>query len=591
MNTKKKLFIFVVLGVCFLIGQIAHAQEKEDAEKTRMTVLSLIETLVKNGNMTRAQADTMMREAEKRAQSRIRVTPLAETTPDGKKVVRVPYIPESVKTEMREQIKSEVLAAQSQKNAGSVLGDSGKKFKFVGDIRIRTELNRLDNNNTPTNGLGLKGNNTATRAVTRGADFFSPSSEKINAIPGEVFDPTSNTARERIRVRLGLLGNLSDEFSFGLGISTGSSTGSPTSTNQTLDQGGTSSPGFFNKYAVNWDRAYLRYEPGTGMEINVGRFKNPFIGTDLVWADDLSFDGISASAKTPLNDMSDVFATVGWFPLTTRTSGKTLGRSLTGAQLGWERRFGLKDNKFKLSAGLYKYNNVEGQAEGDYSTATSSYLSSEYPAGARQRGNTLFKINSLESITPGTGTYDKTQCASSNIDANMSSHVDCTNTWGLASSFNELNITSSLDLSQFDPVHMVLTFDMVKNIGYDAAETNSRVGLKLLDLKTFGYLASLKLGSPTIKQRGEWNMSVAYRYVGSDAVLDAFTDSDFGMGGTNNKGLTLKYSYGVAANTWLSFRWMSSDLVDSMIPSALNANNPNTKFSVDSIFIDLNTRF
>jgi hypothetical protein len=63
------------------------------------------------------------------------------------------------------------------------------------------------------------------------------------------------------------------------------------------------------------------------------------------------------------------------------------------------------------------------------------------------------------------------------------------------------------------------------------------------------------------------------------------------MGGTNNKGLTLKYSYGVAANTWLSFRWMSSDLVDSMIPSALNANNPNTKFSVDSIFIDLNTRF
>jgi hypothetical protein len=169
--------------------------------------------------------------------------------------------------------------------------------------------------------------------------------------------------------------------------------------------------------------------------------------------------------------------------------------------------------------------------------------------------------------------------------------VDCTNTWGLASSFNELNITSSLDLSQFDPVHMVLTFDMVKNIGHDAAATNSRVGLTFLNLNTFGYLASMKLGSPSIKQRGEWNLGVAYRYVGSDAVLDAFTSSDFGMGGTNNKGLTLSYGLGIADNTWVSFKWMSSDLVDSMVPSVLNATNPNTKFSVDSIFIDLNTRF
>ena len=138
---------------------------------------------------------------------------------------------------------------------------------------------------------------------------------------------------------------------------------------------------------------------------------------------------------------------------------------------------------------------------------------------------------------------------------------------------------------------MVLTFDMVKNIGYDAAATNSRVGMSFLDLKTFGYLASIKLGSTSIKQRGDWSLGAAYRYIGSDAVLDAFTNSDFGMGGTNNKGLTLSYSLGVASNTWLSFKWMSSDLVDSMVPAVVNSTNPKTKFSVDSIFIDLNTRF
>jgi len=580
MASKKKIFLFIVLVTYFLMGNTAYSQEKEDAEKTRMTVITLIETLVKNGNMTRAQADTMMRDAEKRAQTRILSNPPADTTPDGKKVVRVPYIPESVKTEMREQIKAEVLAAQNPKNAGSLLlGEPGKKIKFVGDIRVRYERNMM-NNNTSTSGGGLTGNNT-TRAVTRGADF-SPSSEKINTPTGEVFDPTEDTSRERIRVRLGLIGNLSDEFSFGLGISTGSSTASPTSTNQTLDQGGGSSPGFFNKYPVVWDRAYLRYEPYAGVEINAGRFKNPFVGTDLVWADDLSFDGISASAKRPLNDMSDVFATVGWFPLTTRKPGTILGRTLTGGQLGWERRLGLKDNKFKLTAGLYRYNGIEGQPETqDYTSANSSYLSSEYPSGVRQRGNTLFKINSQQTYT----------AAGVSQQCSTSSYVDCANTWGLASSFNELNITTSLDLAQFDPVHTLLTFDMVKNIGYDAAATNSRVGMGFLDLKTFGYLASIKLGSTSIKQRGDWSLGAAYRYIGSDAVLDAFTNSDFGMGGTNNKGLTLSYSLGVASNTWLSFKWMSSDLVDSMVPAVVNSTNPKTKFSVDSIFIDLNTRF
>ena len=589
MVTKKKIFFFIVLVTYFLMGNTAYSQEKEDAEKTRMTVITLIETLVKNGNMTRAQADTMMRDAEKRAQTRILSNPPADTTPDGKKVVRVPYIPESVKTEMREQIKAEVLAAQNPKNAGSLLlGEPGKKIKFVGDIRVRYERNMM-NNNTSTSGGGLKGSLDTTRPVTRGADF-SPATEKLNAVTGEVFDPTEDTSRERIRVRLGLIGNLSDEFSFGLGISTGSSTASPTSTNQTLDQGSSSSPGFFNKYPVVWDRAYLRYEPYAGVEINAGRFKNPFVGTDLVWADDLSFDGISASAKRPLNDMSDVFATVGWFPLTTRTPGKISGRTLTGGQLGWERRLGLKDNKFKLTAGLYKYNGIEGQAEGDYSIATSSYLSSEYPSGVRQRGNTLFKVNSQQFYD--LAGFSSFQCASlSKIDINMYKNADCANTWGLASSFNELNITTSLDLAQFDPVHMVLTFDMVKNIGYDAAATNSRVGMSFLDLKTFGYLASIKLGSTSIKQRGDWSLGAAYRHIGSDAVLDAFTNSDFGMGGTNNKGLTLSYSLGVASNTWLSFKWMSSDLVDSMVPAVVNSTNPKTKFSVDSIFIDLNTRF
>jgi hypothetical protein len=169
--------------------------------------------------------------------------------------------------------------------------------------------------------------------------------------------------------------------------------------------------------------------------------------------------------------------------------------------------------------------------------------------------------------------------------------MDCANNWGLASSFNELNLTTSLELAEFDPVNVVLTLDMVKNLGYDAQATTKRTGVQFLDLNTFGFLTSIKLGNASIKQRGDWRLSAAYRRVGSDAVLDAFTDSDFGMGGTNNKGIVLNYSLGIAPNTWMSAKWMSSDLLDSMIPSVTGVQSDKTKFSVDSLFIDLNTRF
>jgi hypothetical protein len=215
---------------------------------------------------------------------------------------------------------------------------------------------------------------------------------------------------------------------------------------------------------------------------------------------------------------------------------------------------------------------MEGKAEGDYTTSGSSYLTSEYPSSVRQRGNTLFRINSQE------------------INPTSQSAYDTNNTWGLASGFKELNLTSSLDFAQFDPIHIVLTGDVVKNLGYKKSDVQKRTGLNM-DLKDTGYLASVKLGYPTISQKGDWNITAAYRYLGSDAVVDAFTSADYGLGGTNTKGMSINYNLGVADKTWMSLRYISSDLIDSMVPKVEGFNNPKTKFSVDSIFIDLNARF
>jgi hypothetical protein len=147
-----------------------------------------------------------------------------------------------------------------------------------------------------------------------------------------------------------------------------------------------------------------------------------------------------------------------------------------------------------------------------------------------------------------------------------------------------------VDIAQFDPVHVLLTGDVVKNLGFNRDEIQTRTGYSILDGHSSGYMGRIQVGAPRMNKRGDWNISMAYRYLGSDAVLDAFTNSDFGLGGTNSKGINLGMNYGVDKNTWLSARFMSSDLIDSMVPST-SASSFNTKFSVDLIQFDLNTRF
>jgi hypothetical protein len=119
-----------------------------------------------------------------------------------------------------------------------------------------------------------------------------------------------------------------------------------------------------------------------------------------------------------------------------------------------------------------------------------------------------------------------------------------------------------------NPVHVVMVGDYVKNVGFSRSKTLARTGVDE-DLQTTGYMARLAVGMPTMLLKNDWQVSVAYRYLEADAVLDAFTDSDFHLGGTNNKGFILGAQYGLGKNTWLSARWLSSNEI-SGLPLAID---------------------
>jgi hypothetical protein len=61
-----------------------------------------------------------------------------------------------------------------------------------------------------------------------------------------------------------------------------------------------------------------------------------------------------------------------------------------------------------------------------------------------------------------------------------------------------------------------------------------------------GWLLGVKYNKA--KDPGSWDVSYSYRELQSDAVLAAFTDSDFGGGGTDAKGHTIGFNYQLAKN-------------------------------------------
>jgi hypothetical protein len=356
---------------------------------------------------------------------------------------------------------------------------------------------------------------------------------------------------------------VSEDVTAALRFSTGNTT-DRTSTNQTMGQS-------FNKYTVVWDQAYMSFRPlGPVADFRGGRMPNPFFSTDLVWADDLGFEGVSVSAKKVFDGTSEAFATAGYFPLSEFRPGTSRSRSMVGLQAGAAMKLG-NSGTLKMGLALYDYQNVAGELESpsdadarpDYATRY------EYAAGFRQRGNTLFSVRAAgdAAAIPGLSTFNPV--------------------YGLASEFTVLNLTAVLDLPTVVGLPLTITADALTNTAFSRSAIASRTRVALTDGKEMGYLARVALGDHVVRRKGEWNASLTYRYLGSDATLDAFTNSDFGLGGTNNQGFILGVNYGWFDNTVLSARWMSSNQIDSYAPGS----DPLTKLSVDTLQFDLAVRF
>ena len=283
----------------------------------------------------------------------------------------------------------------------------------------------------------------------------------------------------------------------------------------------------------------------------VGRVPNPWFSSDLVWHDDLNFEGAYLGVDPLVGTSSKwrPFGGLGVFPLQDveqSASVKAQSKMLLGAQLGVE---WIPDQKTRAKIGLayYDFRNISGTVN-SFNDTSFNRTAPDF----RQKGNTLF---------------------------NIANDGGASTLYALSADYQLLNLTGVVDLKLFDPAHVIISGDYVKNVGFSQSKTLARTGIDITEPQTTGYMARVAVGMPTMLLKDDWQVSLAYRYLEADAVVDAFTDSSFHLGGTNNKGYILGAQYGLGKNAWMTARWMSSNEIRGL------------PLSVDVLQLYFNARF
>lgn len=554
---QKKLLLSLIVAA---LSGSAVAGERESMEALRATTLNLINALVEQGVLPKAKADALIKEAE--AKAAVTTAANAPATDGTPPVVRVQYIPEAVKSEIREQLKREVLAQARTERWGEPgsLPDWINRVNWEGDLRLRFQQDVFQKDNA----------HWLTTTVAAGYFDYQKWNQSVKSAksiaaaidPGNFLylSPTGTAAQDahdsyKVRARLKMNAKISDDVSAGFRITTGSTT-SPLSTNQSLGTG-------LNKYSLVLDQAYLKANLTSWLTVSGGRIGNPWLGTELLWANDLGFEGATATVRPAGYSDLTPWVTVGAFPLQDLGTSKR-NKWLYGTQAGLD--WNLDTNSTaRIALGLFDYKNthcIPNKANASQDP-TNAEFNTDYTAPQfMQKGNSICNIRTANNyaydVANNSGVYNQL--------------------YGLAADYRELNLTATVDLAHFDPVHVWATADVVRNIGFKRQAILARTGLDIVP-RVKGYLGKVAVGMPELKSAGDWQFQVGYRYLEKDAVIDAYTDSDFHLGGTDAKGYTLYGAYALDKNTVLGLKWMSANEIHDL------------PLHIDVLQTDLSVRF
>jgi hypothetical protein len=307
-------------------------------------------------------------------------------------------------------------------------------------------------------------------------------------------------------------------------------------------------------YSFGLDNLFVRLDERTDkrfpwLSVVGGRFTSPwFSPTDLVFHKQLNFNGLAVTGRLGFGDgsaeQSHAFLTVGALPIQ-EIALSARDKWLYGAQLGTNLRFG-ENQRLRFAVAYYDFQNYEGR-ENPQNLNTYDYTAPQF----FRTGNSVFDIRNDNDPT--------------------------TNLFAVASKFRiaDISATYEIPIARYT---LAFTAEAEKNKGFNQAEILARTGLNIQP-RIKGYQGEVSFGTPVVLTAGAWRALIGYRYIQRDAVIDAYTDSDFHFGGTDASGYYLVGDVGLANNFWVRARYQSSNAIDG------------PTYAVDTVQLDVNTRF
>ncbi|MDF3833910.1 putative porin [Cupriavidus basilensis] len=571
---RKTQILAAAMAIALLGASAAgHAQSAAPAESS---MVRLIRSLIQSGALNKDAGEALLAQAQTEAMAaqqaqRLAAAPAAGGLRPEPGDVRVPYISETVRDEIRDEVKGQVMAQAKAEGwaAPNETPEWTKRIHVEGDIRVRNESRFFSGGNSD---IAID-----WAAINQGSGF------DVNPNTNLSLPPLLNTRQNRpnilrARARVGILADISDSTHAGVRLATGNDD-SPVSTNQTLGGG-------LAKKNVWLDQGWLSYKPAEWVNITGGRFGNPFVSSDLLFSNDLNFDGLAAQFEKalPQRDVT-LFGTLGLVPLEyssdsfpSRSQNKMGSEKkwLLGAQAGAEWKVN-SDNRLRGAVAYYDFRNVSGRLSQPcalYAGADGCSTDWSRPA-FMQKGNTLMLLRNI-ALNP--------------LDPAGTPQPQFV---GLASKFQLLDLNMRWETKVAGRYGLRLDANYVRNLAYDENGMFTRAnggivnnfggsgGTTRADFKSGGnaYMFQATLGKPSPSARGDWNVLAGYKRIEPDAMPDAYNDPTFHLGGTNARGYYVSGSYAIDKNTWVTGRWTSTKEVFG------------PPLAIDILQVEINTRF
>jgi hypothetical protein len=429
--------------------------------------------------------------------------------------------------------------------------------------------------------------------------------------------------RFRYSVRVGLRGDVFDNFYYGVRLDTGAN---PRSSFVTLGTSANSAPyqGPFGKSnaGINIGQVYLGWRPWDWIDVTVGKMPNPLYTTPMVWNGNISPEGFAERLKYTVGP-ADFFATFGQFlyaDFNPNSANKGLGFNSGAGQktdnifmFAWQGGFNYHittNTSAKIAATLYNYTGLQRSSQfvqsplspyfGDTYVGEGAY----YYAG----GSNLGYAPGYSGYSPGQAFY-VTPGGYSSVSFPFN-QVGLDHLLVVEVPF-ELNFKiSKLDARVFGDFSYNLegaqrARDAAAAYAYILSKTPSpaiatNFPAQTHDVKAYqigfelGSRDSLGLVNGTTSRRHAWEIKTYWQHIEQYSLDPNLLDTDFFEGRENLEGVYMAAAYSFTDNLIGAFRWGHASRINKLLGTGGSGQdipqmNPINDFDIYQV--DLTLRF